>query len=459
MSEALSKNRNEDLKSNDDWKNDDWGEDDDWDDDYTDEFSYCLDNLPFDTMRTFLDFAAKPHQDSSKKSPYHRFYKMQKAIESLEDRGSRLKFAEAFLAADFGEDFGDALLDIADSTRLESEQKTKILEQVDKCRTAIKDITELYQDFDNAEFSKQYARAANERLSDVITVFSTIAKDGVASADLGWAGKTNLDYEKAMKALEYEANSLSIINGTLTDVKTGSKGAYAEKILEPTEGKERTLYNFYSPEHGYVLIYTRAEGSGSFDPMMEYGKRRSKYRMDNANSGVEASISMIANPVNPFDLPNPFRPNPEVVKNRNFYDNSTMDKVSAIRIDREGRAPDKSAFDEERDPINERGTVSVDLAAIGDRDDTPSGQIARLVSTGDTIRAVKSGGDTSLNHNTHWFDQEKYGTSKGFSEIVKYLDSVLDTWCREHKPGLNEGFTAEMRKAKRVRGAKVRRVA
>ena len=181
--------------------------------------------------------------------------------------------------------------------------------------------------------------------------------------------------------------------------------------------------------------------------------------MDNANSGVEASISMIANPINPFDLPNPFRPNPQVLKNRNFYDGSTMDKVSAIRIDREGRAPGTSAFDAERDPINEHGMVSVDLAAIGDRSDTPSGQIARLVSTGGAIRAVKSGGDASLNHNTHWFNQEKYGTSEGFSEIVKYLDSMLDTWCYEHKPGLNEGFTAEMRKAKRVRGAKVRKVA
>ncbi|MDO5451967.1 MAG: hypothetical protein Q4F56_02660 [Candidatus Saccharibacteria bacterium] len=375
-------------------------------------------------------------------------------------KASRIKLAENFLAADFGEDFGDALLDIASSERLSNDEKERVLDTISSCRESVGRITDLYTGFDDGKFAKEYARASNERLTDAVTVFQQIAKNGVAEADLDWAGKPRFDYNKAIEALEYEAKSLEIISGTLGDVKSGVKGAFAEVVLTRDESLQRlnrTFYNFYSPQHGYVLLYTRPEGSHSFDPTIEFGKERSKYREDSINAGVEASISLTTNPINPFSLPNPYRPDKHAVKNPRFYDPIIMDKVSAIRLDREGRAPGMAANDSSRDPINPVGMVSVDLEAIGDRADTPSGKIARLLSVGGKLREEASGVDSSLNHNTRWFDQDSYGTADGFRDLVGYVDKMALKWCSESKPGREvESFT---RKMKQKLGKTARRVA
>ena len=82
------------------------------------------------------------------------------------------------------------------------------------CRESIGEITSFYSGFDN-QFFREYARAANERLTDATTVFRKIARNNSASADLDWAGEAKFDYDSALEALTYEANSLKIISGTV----------------------------------------------------------------------------------------------------------------------------------------------------------------------------------------------------------------------------------------------------
>ena len=382
-----------------------------------------------------------------------RFYKLCTALNNQEP-DMRLTLAESFLSADFGEDFGDALLDIAESDRFSPENVKDVLNTIESCRSSIESITSLFTHLNDREFQKDYARAANERLTDALAVFREIGENGNATADLGWAGNPNLTFEDALEALRYEAKSLENISGTVSDVMNNKEGSFAEKVLTPDEQRDRTLYNLYSKDHGYVLLYTRKEGSNTFDPMLEYGKRRSKYNINATNSGVEASISFITNPVDPLSLPNPFRPNVKAIRDPNYYDHSTMDKVSALRLDREGRAPNASADDPDRDPINPIGTISVDLAAINDREDTPSGKIARLFSVGNKLRENSVGTAFSLNHNTHYFDQDKYGTSDGFKNLVNHLDSQVSLWCNTHppKPG-DVSFTGAMKTSSRRRTA------
>ena len=116
-----------------------------------------------------------------------------------------------------------------------------------------------------------------------------------------------------------------------------------------------------------------------------------------------------------------------------------------------------AANDSSRDPINPVGMVSVDLAAIGDRTDTPSGKIARLLSVGGKLREKASGVGSSLNHNTRWFDQESYGTADDFRELAGYIDRMALKWCEESRPGNEvESFTRLM---KRERGKKSLRTA
>lgn len=387
-----------------------------------------------------------------------RFDNLTNVIKQIPDN-LKFKLTENFVAADFGDDFGDSLLQIAESTRLSNNEKARVFDSLNSCRQSIESITNVFDGFDDGEFSKQYARATNERLTDAVTVFREIALRGEARVDLEWAGKPRLNYDSAMEALDYERTSLEIINKTISDVENSIPGAFAEVVLNPDQSEQRlnrTLYNLYSPRHGYVLLYTRPEGSHSFDPRIEYGKVCSRYDESSVNAGVEASISLITNPVNPFELPDPYRPDRRAVKNPRFYDLMTMDKVSAIRLDREGRAPGEPADSTERDPVNPEGTISVDLAAIGDRADTPSGKIARLLSAGNKLRQEASGTEYSLNHNTHWFTQEKYGSAEGFAGLVNYVDSMVSGWAKNHPPDKDaNSFSKRMKQARRTRGRKV----
>lgn len=417
----------------------------------SDKIGLDLSEIPLDAQVHLLKFMTEA--DSG------RFDKLCNTLNQTDEK-LRLKLAKNFVATGFGDDFGDSLLDITDSEKLSNTEKERLLDTVEKCRESIERITGLYTEFDDGKFAKEYAKASNERLTDALAVFRQIAKSGTAEADLDWAGHPHFNYDSALEALKYEAKSLEIISGTLHNVSTGAKGSFAEVVLTPDKSYQRlnrTFYNFYSPQHGYVLLYTRPEGSHSFDPMIEFGKERSKYREDSINAGVEASISLTTNPIDPFSLPNPYRPDKRAVRNPRFYDPDTMDKVSAIRLDREGRAPGTEANDALRDPINPIGMVSVDLAAIGDRADTPSGKIARLLSVGGKLREEMSGVASSLNHNTKWFEQDVYGTAEGFSELVGYIDSIALEWCQKVPPERDaESFSRRKRQAL---GRKARKIA
>lgn len=367
-----------------------------------------------------------------------------------ENENLAYKLAENFLATSFGKDFGDALLEIAESLQdnfslLSGGEVEKIFDQISSCRESIKGITGLYKPIYKGEFAKQYARASNERLTDVIAAFREIAKKGEVSDELKW-GRDNIesvsfDYDSAMEALEYETNSLAIISGTMQDVLKGTEGCFAERLVSPNHSGEDlshaySYYDFYSPNYGYVSLHTRAIASSAFSSDIEY-------------SG-EASISLMADPINPFIPPKPHPPkrkyeifeDPKTGKFKHgkeiidFYDESTMNRVSAIRLDREGRTQDMSAGDPKKSSIADRGVVSVDLAGIKDRSDTPSGKIARLVGLGNKLRL---GEESTINHNISGFSHDKFGTAEGFRGIVEYVDSLMMGLCNEFPPAKGLG--------------------
>ncbi len=361
-----------------------------------------------------------------------RAVRLHKVVDGISDPKTKAQFFENFSAMGFGDDFGDALLDIA--TDFKGEQLDAILDGITTARKSISKITELFSDFDGGNFAASFKRASNERLTDILTTFQVIGKDGVATAKI-WDedAPATINYNQATEALKYEADALSMISGAMGDVKAGKKGAFAETIIYPTERRESTFYSLYSPDHGYVLLYTRPEGSSVFEPSFEYGKTSSRYNENSSNTGVEARISFIANPVSPFELPSPFKPKAGEM---------SQDKISAIRLDREGRAPDESVSSKDREPIKEIGTVSVDLASIAEDENLPGGKVARLIAIGNVIRSLRDsdGQNAALNHNTNFFKQDKYGTSAGFRTIVEHLDSLMSRLCKSHAPKPNEGF-------------------
>ena len=423
------------------------------------EIGLDLEKIPLDGQVSLLEFMIKASKA--------RFSKLCDTLHRS-DQGLRLKLAENFVAADFGEDFGDSLLEIVDSKRFSDKEKEQILDDISSCRKSIDDITKWYKgygkDDDKGNFAKQYKRAANERLTDVITVFRELARNGTVAVNSG-RGKKKIAFNRrsAIEALGYEAKSLEIINGTVRDITDGKEGAFAE-IVVPSDrtlsSKNRTVYSLYSPRHGYVLLHTRPEGTHSFDPQLEYGKVSNRYDANSTNTGTEASISFITNPVEPFSLPTPYKDLPWVKHRRkkskiNKEKSNTErtaedykhDRVSAIRLDREGRSPGMPADDPNRDPIAPFGMVSVDLSAIGDGPSTPSGKIARLITVGNTLRAQERGSsETYLNHNTKGFSHDKYGTAEGFAKIVQYIDVRMQKIAEDHPPGTGEGLVKKWEK-------------
>ncbi len=406
-----------------------------------------LASLPLDAQVQLLKYMTEADNK--------RFNYLSQTMQEI-DSDLRPILAESYLATSFGEDFGDALLDIANSKILNIEQVKEILLKIKSCRESISGIASMFDNFDNGIFSSQYSRAANERLTDALTVFRQIAKDGTAKADLDWAGRPEFTFDSAMEALTYEAKSLEIINGTLQNISAGKDGAFIELILKPDRNgakNNRSIYNLYSPDYGYTLLYTRPEGSHSFNPALEYGKKRSRYISKSNNAGVEASISFTTNPTDPFSLPNPFRP--DIASQQDSP--AKLNKVSAIRLDREGRTLDMPPDDPNRDAISSKGICSIDLAAIGDSADTPSGKIARLLSVGGEIRAETNGTESSLNHNTKWFNQAQYGSAEGFYKLVTYLDDIFISWCSDHSPDKNDAHSFAYR-TKLTIGQQTRRI-
>ena len=440
-----------------------------------------LSNIPLAPQIQLLKYMTEA--DSS------RFEKLCDTMHNL-DSNLRLKLAENFIAADFGEDFGDSLLEIAKSNHLSSAEKEKIFDTFSSCRESIHDITNLYSGIDDGLFTKQYTRAANERLTDAITVFRQIAETGKAEANLDWAGHAKFDYVSAMEALNYETRSLEIIAGTIHDVATGKKGAFAEVLLSPSPEKDnnlrsrRTIYLLYSPKHGYVQLHTRPLGSQSMSKAkVEHGKDFSSYNTTRSNQGTEASIGFSTNPVvyktsdgktieESFYFPSPFiaDPNKKHDPEYNRRNPGIFNMVSAIRLDREGRTLNMAPNHPERSTTAKKGLVSVDLGAIGDDADTPSGKAARLFSVGNMVRSESRNENSSLNHNTNWFDHQRYGTSGdkddenpsgGFRRIVDYIDETALRWCTEHEPSSSNKHSFKWRRAqlRRTMGTNAMRAA
>ncbi len=393
--------------------------------------NYKIEKIPLESQLALLNFMSKADNK--------RFNKLCDTMKNI-DENLKPKLLENFVATGFGDDFGDSLLTLANSKRFSKEQIGEIFDNFTSCRNSINSITRLYAKIDNGQFAKEYRLAASERLTDAVAVFREIAQKGSATTDLTWIGKPKFKINSAMEALRYETKSLEIISGTMSDVMNGKEGTFAEVVLPPDHKnsyKARTMYNFYSPKHGYVLLHTRAEGSHVFDPMVEYGKKVRNPNSAYSNSaGTEASISFMADPVSPFALPSPFRPDQKKLQDPSYYNKENMNRVSAIRLDREGRTPDQNPDSDKKDPINKSGTVSVDLAAIGDRSDTPSGKIARLFSVGNKLRneKISNNDNSSLNHNTNWFEQKKYGNADYFKSIVNQIDASMLELCKTRPP-------------------------
>jgi hypothetical protein len=335
-----------------------------------------FEDIDMQTQIRLLHFAS--HADTD------RFYRLLDGTGGLDEK-SRPQFLETFLATEFGDDFGESILTI--NEKLPEEVAVEVFDMAGEYRKQSKKFASWFASYDPG-FAKATERAMNERLTDSLVALETLAVGGKLDAQLGPGGHFELSSaQEALEIMRLQKGAMQTIQDVITD-------PHVETSHVTEENGKFMMYRFVSEAHGQALLYVRPEGAKGYDSRFEYGNEQ----------GVEASISFIANPVDPHDL----------------LTEKDPDGVS-IRFDREGRKTDESPFSEDRDPTRHDGSISLDMSSILGKEGTPGARIGKFIAAGNVLRAAKNGGFEALNHNNNHFDQEKYGTTDGFAGLANYI--------------------------------------
>lgn len=366
------------------------------------------DRLGIDTLRLSLATQQRLFEFMVE-SDTQRFSRFEIALEQTAD-DKRVILAEAFLATEFGDDYGDAVLDIAE--RATPEQSAHVFETVGKLRERTKEYANMFAQID-PQLAEATEKALNERITDALVALQTVAVDGKLhqdtaphfhNADYVHDGKFDLKIDSLEEAME-------ILDGLEATFATMHNVISADDLHVITlyeDDSQFMTYRFMSESKGNMLAYIRPEGAYGYDKQVEYGNRK----------GVEASISFMVNPLNPHKLLVP----------------KDKDAVS-IRFDREGRLVGEDPSGDRRDPTRHDGLISADVSSgLGDARTLPV-KIGRMIAAGNRIRARKQGTEDSLHHNTNYFDQQKYGERTGFAHlarsVIRHIELIKKTTGRK----------------------------
>ncbi|MFZ1257892.1 MAG: hypothetical protein WAQ25_00270 [Candidatus Saccharimonas sp.] len=368
--------------------------------------------LSLDSQLKFFRFMAE-----ADRSRYDRLCVMMRTRPDT----NRLIFAEAFLATQFGDDHGDAILTIAET--LSAEQSARIFETVNALRVRTAEYASVFSQID-PNFSAAAEKAFNERITDALTAIREVAQQGSLHEDVA-PHRHRADYvhtgqfDIRIKSID---EAIEILQGLEASFAAMHNIITADDLEVTTINEDRTqfvLYRLMSQQKGNMLAYIRPEGGYRYDKSVEYG----------SFAGVEASINLKVNPSNPYRLLMP----------------KDKDAVS-IRFDREGRGIHDDIEIVSRDPAQQQGVVSADISSGFGNPALLSVKIGRMIAAGNRIRARRQGTNDSLHHNTNYFDQQKYGTADGFAElargVIRHLD-LLEKTRRFSKFGKTTTVTAQ----------------
>jgi hypothetical protein len=180
--------------------------------------------------------------------------------------------------------------------------------------------------------------------------------------------------------------------------------------------KEYELYRAINETTGrQYAMYVRPNGGYAYDQDYEYG---------NPRKGVEASISLVFDPLLPrgelLEVGRHRKPGP--------------DNRLSIRIDREGIAPDQRGNrDIRQDTRQEQGTASLDVGSVLGNASDWGVKLARFLARGNQLRAEAQGQKTTLNHVTNHFSA-RHGQASFFSKAAR---EVRDEYRRTSWAGLS----------------------
>lgn len=364
-----------------------------------DQLGISLTDISFQEQLRLLEFMSGTSNE--------RYHKLCKVI-----KGSArpVDVAQVFLATEFGADYGDSILSIAEHAT--QEQAQKIFETINRFRDRTHEFAHWFHDYD-PDFALATECAMNERLTDALTATEELAVNGSLHVDVA-PHRGREDYvndgrfmcnvdslEEGIKIIENLEKSMRLVHDIIS-----ASDVVVTHVNE--NNAQFIMYRFTSKAQGTALLYIRPEGARVYDTNFEYGNGK----------GVEASISFIVNPTYPHHL----------------RSDKDADGVS-FRFDREGRTVDEPPSIEDRDPTREDGTISVDISSgLGNPGRMPV-KIGRYIAAGNLLRAAKIGTHESLHHNTNYFNQKRYGGAGGFAKLAIYTSHMAEAMLRLQKHG------------------------
>lgn len=149
--------------------------------------------LTGDQFRSFLSHTLKYTRDQFSDSfPQDKFLRLMiskkpaefnRAVDVIKrvDSEERVAFTEAFLAAEFGDDFGDALLDIAEN--IDSEKSKEVFEAILSLRRRSAEFANMFTGIDPA-LAESTEKALNERITDSLIALRQVAIEGKVHEDV-----------------------------------------------------------------------------------------------------------------------------------------------------------------------------------------------------------------------------------------------------------------------------------
>lgn len=321
-----------------------------------------------------------------------------------ETLGSTATFYEAFLATEFGDDFGDKLLSIAE--HIPQEELGRVLADLERARMGARGVMDWYRDVDE-HFAEMALPAIAERITDMITTLEVAARHKSLRIDIGPGNDPEVEsqfiytatWEQAAKDLHDLADNLESDGWILND-----PGTVVSRVV--VESDKFARFRLLNSRLGTMVLNIRSYGTLT--------RGDAQYEVGSFKNGVEAAINMLSNRHDPYGI------------------SPTADmRTFSLRFDREGRAPDVAASDRsQRKATNKEGTVAVDVASIwsfGD-DNEPATRVGRAIAAGSRLRAEAIGTKDELNHNM--LVDQSYGNADVFAELAHKVIAKLDAQAK-----------------------------
>jgi hypothetical protein len=361
------------------------------------ELGVGLDELSIRSQRNLLKFMVESGDD--------RYDRLREALGRVDNRAG---LAEAFLAMDFGEDFGEILLTDAENTP--GEVFEKCLFSIDKIRKGAGEFAGGFREFDE-ELVRGLERGIGERVSEVLYALKAVNEAGGGEVSRMMFGR----FEKRVRGYEDIMAALEILERTIGKINQRVGSGVVRRMDYEGEG-----IRFWAlGEEGDVVLKTRRFGTNrAGDSRVEYADEWQGGKV------AEAQVNFWVN----------------VEDDESLGLNKSDERVVSLRIDREKALQigedGQIIF---QDAEVEQGVAALDIGSNFGSMERPESLMGAVIAVGNLVRNDEGRG-------YHSALALKFGEKGEFARLVGWLDEKCERaaqlWTKARIGRLSAQYTS-----------------